>query len=67
MHTFSHGALYKVLGEMEVRQHEYANARRTFTKGLQLDSRCAPLYHAAALLEAKLGNLRVRMHDVFIH
>ena len=56
---YSHGALYKVLGEMEIRQKQYLKARETFAKGLSLDSHCAPLYHAAALMEAKLGNLGV--------
>ena len=55
----SHGALYKVLGEMEVRQQKYIIARETFSRGLTLDPHCAPLYHAAALLEAILGNLGV--------
>ena len=56
---YSHGALYKVLGEMEVRQQRYIKAREIFSKGIGMDPHCAPLYHAAALLEAKLGNLEV--------
>ena len=56
---YSHGALYKVLGEMEVRQQRYIKAREIFSKGIRMDPHCAPLYHAAALLEAKLGNLEV--------
>ena len=56
----SHGALYKVLGEMEMRQNQYVKARETFAKGLAFDSHCAPLYHSFALMEAKLGNLGVK-------
>jgi hypothetical protein len=51
--------LYKVLGEIEARENQFSVARDIFAKGLSQDSNCAPLYHAAALLEAKLGNLGV--------
>ena len=44
---------------MFARQNQYSKAREVFSKGLLNDYRCAPLYHAAALLEAKLGNLAV--------
>ena len=56
----SHGALYKVLGELEARRGRYAIARELFRAGLDKDPHYAPVYHAAALLEAKLGNLEVR-------
>ena len=58
--TNSHGALYKVLGEMELRKGRYVKAKQIFNEGIILDPYCAPLYHAAALLEAKLGNLGVK-------
>ena len=32
-------------------------ARELFATGLERDPYCAPVYHAAALLEARLGNL----------
>jgi hypothetical protein len=51
--------LYKVLGEIEMRQGNSARARELFALGLKRDPHCASLYHAAALLEAKLGNLEV--------
>jgi hypothetical protein len=44
---------------MEARQNHFSVAREIFATGLSQDSHCAPLYHAAALLEAKLGNLGV--------
>mmetsp|Transcript_14148 Transcript_14148/g.23536 ORF Transcript_14148/g.23536 Transcript_14148/m.23536 type:complete len:1046 (-) Transcript_14148:183-3320(-) len=52
-----HGALYKVLGELEEKHQAYAAARAFFSDGLKHDPYYAPVYHAAALLEAKLGNL----------
>ena len=52
-----HGALYKVYGEMEARQSNYAAAKIVFERGLEEDRHCAPLYHAAALLAAKTGDL----------
>lgn len=55
----SHGALYKVMGELEVRQSSYIEARRIFRNGISNDPNYAPLYHSAALLEAKIGNLEV--------
>lgn len=55
----SHGALYKVLGELEAKEGRYAKARELFAVGLSKDPHCAAVYHAAALLEAKLGNLEV--------
>jgi hypothetical protein len=58
---FSHGALYKVLGELESRQGQYLEARRWFNSGLKNDSRYIPLYHEAAMLEAKLGNLEASL------
>ena len=58
----SHGALYKVLGELEAKEGKYARARELFSVGLKKDPHCAAVYHAAALLEAKLGNLEVKHH-----
>lgn len=55
----SHGALYKVLGEIEHREGEFLEARRWFNLGIERDPRYTPLYHEAALFEAKLGNLEV--------
>jgi hypothetical protein len=62
---FRHGALYKVLGEIEMRQGAGPRARELFALGLKRDPYCASLYHAAALLEARLGNLEVRHHPIF--
>ena len=58
---FRHGALYKVLGEIEMRQGLFSSARALFSQGLDQDPHYAPVYHAAALLEAKLGNIEVPM------
>jgi tetratricopeptide (TPR) repeat protein len=55
----SHGALYKVLGELEMKHGAVALARELFSRGLDEDPYYAPVYHAAALLEAKTGNLEV--------
>lgn len=55
----SHGALYKVLGELEAKGGKFTRARELFALGLSKDPHCAAVYHAAALLEAKLGNLEV--------
>ncbi len=55
----SHGALYKVLGEIEAKHGFYSEARSILQRGLELDPSYAPLYHAAALHEAKIGNLDV--------
>jgi tetratricopeptide (TPR) repeat protein len=52
-----HGPLYKVLGEQYERDGSYTEARDVFVRGLEHDPLCAPVYHAAALLEARLGNL----------
>jgi hypothetical protein len=41
-------------------QGNFIRARELFSVGLQKDPHCAAVYHAAALLEAKLGNLNVR-------
>jgi Tfp pilus assembly protein PilF len=46
---------------MEARQGQYVKAREIFSRGLQNDPNCAPLYHAAALMEAKIGNLEVKL------
>jgi hypothetical protein len=48
---------YKVLGEQLERLGDFKQARHVFAVGLTNDASCAPLYHAAALLEARLGNL----------
>ena len=61
----SHGALYKVLGELNVRQGLYTKARELFDVALDQDAHYAPVYHAAALLEAKLGNLEVCIFETF--
>ena len=58
-----HGPLYKVLGEQYERLSDFNTAREVFRDGLQRDPHCAPLYHAAALLEARLGNLE-GLHDM---
>ena len=55
----NHGALYKVLGELEMKHGSHSQARELFTRGLEQDPYYAPVYHAAALLEAKSGNLEV--------
>ena len=55
-----HGTLYRVLGEQHERQGAFLLARDVFAKGLERDPYCAQVYHAAALLEARLGNLEVR-------
>ena len=60
----NHGQLYRVLGEQYERDGSFQEAREIFTKGLENDPTCATVYHAAALLEARLGNLEVRL---FIH
>jgi len=52
-----HGALYKVLGEQYEKAGSFLEARKVFALGLERDPHCAPVYHAAALLEARLGNL----------
>jgi tetratricopeptide (TPR) repeat protein len=57
----SHGALYKVFGELEAKEGNFIRARELFSVGLEKDPHCAAVYHAAALLEAKLGNLNVRL------
>ena len=48
-----------MLGEIEMRQGMFASARSLFSRGLEADPHYAPVYHAAALLEARLGNLEV--------
>ena len=48
-----------MLGELEVKEGRFARARELFALGLSKDPHCAAVYHAAALLEAKLGNLEV--------
>ena len=53
----NHGALYKVLGEKYEREGDIVKARQVFAEGLDKDPLCAPVYHAAALLEASIGNL----------
>ena len=55
----SHGALYKALGELYVRQGSFAEARAIFRTGIDASPSFAELYHAYALFEAKLGNLEV--------
>ena len=65
---YSHGALYKVLGELEAKEGRFARARELFALGLSKDPHCAAVYHAAALLEAKLGNLEViRSNDICVY
>ena len=49
-----------MLGELEAKEGKYARARELFSVGLKKDPHCAAVYHAAALLEAKLGNLEVK-------
>jgi tetratricopeptide (TPR) repeat protein len=56
---FRHGALYKVLGEIESRQGNYQEARICFNLGISMDPHYAPLYHETALFEARLGNIEV--------
>ena len=47
-----------MLGEQLERLGDFKQARHVFADGLtNTDAPCAPLYHAAALLEARLGNL----------
>ena len=46
-----------VLGELEAKHGHHAKARELFMTGLDRDPHCMAVYHAAALLEAKLGNL----------
>lgn len=46
-----------MLGELHIRQGEHNRARELFAQALDQDPLYAPVYHAAALLEAKLGNL----------
>lgn len=63
-----HGALYKVLGELHIRKGGpvgYDQARKLFAQALDQDPLYAPVYHAAAMLEAKLGNLErlSRLHQ----
>ena len=53
-----------MLGELEAKEGRYTRARELFALGLSKDPHCAAVYHAAALLEAKLGNLEVR-HDCY--
>jgi len=60
-----HGSLYKVLGEQYERQGAFLQAREVFHKGLSQDPYCAQVYHAAALLEARLGNLEVSVFNDF--
>ena len=48
-----------MLGELEAKEGRFARARELFALGLSKDPHCAAVYHAAALLEAKLGNLEV--------
>jgi len=55
----SHGALYKVLGELDARQGSVEMARAVLSKGLERDPSYAPLYHASAILESQYGNLEV--------
>lgn len=62
----SHGALYKVLGELEAKEGRYTRARELFSLGLSKDPHCVAVYHAAALLEAKLGNLEVTQMKLYI-
>ena len=50
----------QALGELEVRAGTSDRAREVFTAGINADGNCAGLYHAAALLEAKLGNMQVQ-------
>ena len=50
-----------MLGEIESREGEFLEARRWFTLGIERDPRYTPLYHEAALFEAKLGNLEVSL------
>lgn len=59
MYYYRHGALYKVLGEIEIRQNEVGRAREVLMAGLEHDPHYAATYHTAALLEARLGNLEV--------
>ena len=56
-YNYHEGYLYKALGELEVRAGAYEKARSIFLEGMNVDAQCAGLYHAAALLEAKLCNL----------
>ena len=46
-----------MLGELEAKHGHHAKARELFMTGLDRDPHCLAVYHAAALLEAKLGNL----------
>lgn len=56
---FSHGALYKVLGELLARHGEISNAELVFKQGIQRDPSYLPLYHACALFQGALGNIEV--------
>lgn len=56
--------MYKVLGELEAKNGSYTKARELFALGLSKDPHCAPVYHAAAMLEAKFGNLKVRCYMI---
>jgi hypothetical protein len=54
-----------VFGELEAKEGNFNRARELFSVGLQKDPHCAAVYHAAALLEAKLGNLNVRFRNSY--
>ena len=49
------------MGQLESKQGAYLEARAYFEVGIRRDPHYASLYHEAAMFEARLGNLEVRI------